>query len=398
MDLLPVQQEAIRTLWNSTRPLVWAGSIRAGKSTGCAAAMLLRQQVYPGDYILAGRSFNAAMRNIGTPLLSLCREMRVPHKLHRGQGDFGTHIKLPQSRLFIFGANTEASQDVIQGMTARGALLDEALLMPKSFVIQAIARCSMPNARILLNLNKGSPHHWIKRELIDGDKVELLESGLDDNPHIGQEARTLYSSMFAGHFAKRMLENEWADPTGCVFPPLQVRPRPRGLTRRVIAADAATSGTTAALCFAFDPKTRGWVVEKEYVYTGEDKEAHQHAKAISALAPKGDIIVDYAGGSGVLLKKHLRLLGRRVINARKDLLDGLNWTRLAIDSGKVKSIGRCPTLDGEIAEYVWDEKAANQGIDKPVKKADHCCDALRYFVMRHCRPVSYKPVKKPRGL
>lgn len=30
--------------------------------------------------------------------------------------------------------------------------------------------------------------------------------------------------------------------------------------------------------------------------------------------------------------------------------------------------------------YVWDEKAAEHGEDKPVKVNDHCMDAVRYFV------------------
>ena len=31
--------------------------------------------------------------------------------------------------------------------------------------------------------------------------------------------------------------------------------------------------------------------------------------------------------------------------------------------------------------YAWDSKAADRGEDKPVKKDDHICDALRYAVV-----------------
>ena len=34
----------------------------------------------------------------------------------------------------------------------------------------------------------------------------------------------------------------------------------------------------------------------------------------------------------------------------------------------------------EFQSYVWDEKAAARGEDKPVKANDHCMDAVRYFV------------------
>jgi hypothetical protein len=29
---------------------------------------------------------------------------------------------------------------------------------------------------------------------------------------------------------------------------------------------------------------------------------------------------------------------------------------------------------------MWDEKAANEGEDVPIKENDHCMDAVRYFV------------------
>lgn len=35
---------------------------------------------------------------------------------------------------------------------------------------------------------------------------------------------------------------------------------------------------------------------------------------------------------------------------------------------------------GEFQAYVWDEKAAERGEDKPAKVNDHCMDAVRYFV------------------
>ena len=34
----------------------------------------------------------------------------------------------------------------------------------------------------------------------------------------------------------------------------------------------------------------------------------------------------------------------------------------------------------EFGSYIWDEKAAQQGEDRPVKENDHAMDAVRYFV------------------
>lgn len=34
----------------------------------------------------------------------------------------------------------------------------------------------------------------------------------------------------------------------------------------------------------------------------------------------------------------------------------------------------------ELVSYVWDEKAAERGEDKPIKQNDHTCDARRYGI------------------
>ena len=34
----------------------------------------------------------------------------------------------------------------------------------------------------------------------------------------------------------------------------------------------------------------------------------------------------------------------------------------------------------EFGSYIWDEKAAQRGEDRPVKENDHAMDAVRYFV------------------
>lgn len=57
-------------------------------------------------------------------------------------------------------------------------------------------------------------------------------------------------------------------------------------------------------------------------------------------------------------------------------------------SGRLKINKRCVRLIDELGVYLWDEKAAERGVEQPLKENDHACDALRYFVntiinMRH---------------
>ena len=49
-------------------------------------------------------------------------------------------------------------------MTLGGVLFDEVALMPRSFVEQGIARCSLKNAKLWFNCNPEHPQHWFYRE------------------------------------------------------------------------------------------------------------------------------------------------------------------------------------------------------------------------------------------
>ena len=58
-----------------------------------------------------------------------------------------------ENRFYLFGGKDESSGSLIQGVTLAGALLDEVVLMPRSFVEQACARCSVTGSKIWFNCN-----------------------------------------------------------------------------------------------------------------------------------------------------------------------------------------------------------------------------------------------------
>lgn len=80
-----------------------------------------------------------------------------------------------ENRYYFFGGKDESSYTLIQGITLAGVLLDEAALMPQSFVDQAVARCSVTDSRLWFNCNPdGSEEHWFFR------------TGLAEKLHLGK--------------------------------------------------------------------------------------------------------------------------------------------------------------------------------------------------------------------
>ena len=76
----------------------------------------------------------------------------------------------------------------------------------------------------------------------------------------------------------------------------------------------------------------------------------------------------------------LRKRGYKVLQAKNDVEDGIRLVSMMLNLDKIAFEGSCVNTRKEFASYIWDEKAAERGEDKPVKQFDHCMDAIRYFV------------------
>lgn len=101
---------------------------------------------------------------------------------------------------------------LIQGVTLAGVLLDEVVLMPRSFVEQALARCSVTGAKLWFNCNPDVPEHWFRRDwllkLAQKDATHLHFT-LDDNPGLSEGTKARYRSVYAGVFKRRYIDGEW---------------------------------------------------------------------------------------------------------------------------------------------------------------------------------------------
>ena len=386
-ELTKKQSEAFYMMQNANRPILWPGSIRSGKTVGTVFAFITRNLTHPGNYIWSGRTLSALMRNVIHPAMDICRNLHVPFSINRGTGCF----RVGNSINWFFGANSENSQDVLQGLTARGFFADEAGLQPKSFIIQGVARCSMEDPLIVFTMNKTSPYHWIKRELVDEGKIDIIESLISDNPHITQQTVALYEDFFSGHYKARMLENIWAGASGLIYPDMLKATDPGPNTQEVIALDGAISGTTAALLYRRH-EAGYWVLCDEYYFTGEAPQ-EQHVSEVKKLSSKATVVCD---PSAKFIIKPLRDAGFYVIPANNKVESGIQTARAAMLQGRVR-LRHAPNFEVECSGYVWDEKAAEMGIDKPMKQRDHACDAHRYFCVHYCK-ADVKPVSKPKWL
>lgn len=186
------------TWWN--RPnlknhdgIVCDGSVRSGKTLAMSCGFFLWSMTSFNDAVFAicGKTVGSLRRNV---ILHLGNWLGGVMELREHRGDnkivvrMGNHV----NTYYLFGGQDEGSYMLIQGITLAGVLMDEVALMPRSFVEQAAARCSVPGSKLWFNCNPGSPEHWFYREWIlkaQQKNVLRLHFTMGDNPGLDQKVQ-----------------------------------------------------------------------------------------------------------------------------------------------------------------------------------------------------------------
>jgi phage terminase large subunit len=84
--------------------------------------------------------------------------------------------------------------------------------------------------------------------------------------------------------------------------------------------------------------------------------------------------------SAASFKTELRNRGFRIKDADNDVRNGISKVSTMFALKKLLINKKCRYLINELHGYIWDDKPAERGIERPVKTNDHACGALRYGI------------------
>lgn len=200
------------------------GAIRSGKTIACIIGFLTwSQEMFSGEsFILAGKTVGALKKNVIRPMLQIMEAWGWPYEYIRSGTD--ARIEIGQNTYYLYGANTEAAQDALQGLTAAGAYLDEAALFPQSFIDQAIGRCSVLGSKVWMNCNPEGPHHYIREEFLLPEKqkekkVYHLHFMMKDNLSLSPSVIRRYERAWphGSVFYKRFILGLWVAADGLIY-------------------------------------------------------------------------------------------------------------------------------------------------------------------------------------
>lgn len=402
------KQKKLMNWWNPLSPVsnffmvIADGAVRSGKTIAMIISFLTWSQTnFENEtFIIAGKSINSLNRNVIKPMKEIMHAWGWKSDHNRSEN----YLVIGNNTYYLFGANNEASQDVLQGLTAAGALADEVALFPRSFVEQMIVRCSVEGAKIFMNCNPKGPYHYLKTEYIDKAKekgIYRLHFTMDDNLSLSKSYRANIEKNHAGVFYQRYILGLWVMAEGIIYSMFDKAAHvlsdmgkewPKKFDKLYIAIDYGTQNACVFLLVG-RKGSKVYVID-EYYYSGRDegeqKTDNQYLDDLNKFI--GDkiiesIIVDPSAASFITL---LKQNGFKVIKAKNDVEDGIRVVSSYLNKGKILISDVCKNIVKEFYSYVWDKKASERGQDIPVKKMDHAMDALRYFVYT----IMYKKPKR----
>ena len=372
------------------------GAIRSGKTISMVTGFFLWSMAnFDGCcFALCGKTIGALRRNIVVHIpqwlgdVVEIRETRSDNKLTVTDRTGKTNI------YYLFGGEDESSYKVIQGITLAGVLLDEAALMPRSFVEQACARCSVSGSKLWFNCNPEGPEHWLYKEWIQKARQKNLlhlHFTMEDNPGLDPAIKARYEAMYTGVFYRRYILGQWCMAEGLVYdfqPEKHITKDIPQAGRYYISVDYGTRNPFSAglWCVSGNRAVR----IREFYHSGRDsgrmltdEEYYRELEILAGDLPVEFVVVDPSAASFIAtIRTHGRFSVRK---ARNEVLSGIRLVAEMLRDGSLQIAPGCKDAIREFSLYRWEEDGQT---DRVEKENDHAMDDIRYFcatVMRRQR-------------
>ncbi len=380
------------TWWN--RPglcgyegIICDGAIRSGKTLSMVTGFFLWSMAnFDGCcFGLCGRTVGAIRRNI---LFHLSAWLGPVVRIRENRSENKLVVTNPEGKsntYYLFGGQDESAYKLIQGVTLAGVLLDEVALMPRSFVEQACARCSVPGSKLWFNCNPEGPEHWLYKEWIlkaREKKLLHLHFTMEDNPALDPKVRQRYERLYTGAFYRRYVLGQWCMAEGLVYdfqPDKHIAKEIPTAGRYYISVDYGTRNPFFAGLWCV---SGGKAVRiREFYHSGResgkmltDEEYHKALVELAAGLPVETVVVDPSAASFIATIRSHGVFSVR--KARNEVLAGIHLVSGLLQKGVLQFTPQCKDAIREFSLYRWEE---NGETDRVIKENDHAMDDIRYF-------------------
>ncbi|MCC8073252.1 MAG: PBSX family phage terminase large subunit [Clostridiales bacterium] len=369
--------------------IICDGAVRSGKTLSMSISFIFWAFYNFSDttFAFCGKTIASLRRNVITPLMPALTELGFTYEYKISRNLIEISIGNVTNTFYLFGGRDESSASLIQGMTLGGIMLDEVTLMPRSFVEQALARCSLDNAKYFFNCNPEHPYHWFYNEWIKKCREKnmlYIHFKMEDNPSLSKQVIERYKNLYSGAFYRRFVEGKWVSADGIVYPMFDssrhVKEYSGNIKKFYLSCDYGTVNPFSLGLWGEGED--GWYRIDEYYHSSRetgvqltDEEYYRELEKLVQNRKIEALIIDPSAASFIqTVKRHGKY---RVIKANNDVLFGISRVCQALKNNEIYISPNCRDCIREFSVYRWDNGIKK---DAPVKENDHAMDDLRYFV------------------
>lgn len=429
-----LKQKKVMTWWREESPykdfngIIADGSVRSGKtlSTTFSFVEWAMSSFKEQNFVFASKTIGSFKRNIFRDLRKILKRngYKVRVKTNENLIEISKKNTSTKNYFYMFGGKDEGSQELIQGMTLAGVYFDEVVLMPESFVSQAMARCSVEGSKYWFTCNPGSPFHWFKTDYINiakDKKLLYLHFTMDDNPALSSEIKERYKSLYTGVFFKRYILGLWVGADGLIYElkdeniiPEEKIPK---CDEYYISGDYGTQNPMAWGFFGVKRrgKEKHVYLISEYHHSGKEtqkpKDDSQYADEF--MKWKNDLekkygytqysVFDPSAASFKIALQNRNVIvknAKNTVKGQPDEIAGIPLVQTYLVNLKFFICNKCLNTISEFYTYAWNSKKLELGIEEPIKAFDHHMDKIKYFfntVIGYERLNAVTVTVKPRG-
>lgn len=300
------------------------------------------------------------------------------------------------------GFNDEGSTDIVAGMTIAGWYGDEVTRNPKSTIEMAISRCSLPGAKMFLNMNPASPYHFLykdyiqSKELIKEGIVKVWQFLLEDNPNLPEKyvEELIRVNKKNPLFYKRNILGQWVIAEGAIYDMFNEQQHVFTIAPHIdemnICCDYGVSTvTTFGVMGIQKDKQRGnkYFLLDETYYDAEIKGVTQSdsdrvddlVKLQNKYNLNGNntIFLPHDAASLKAEAKKDKRIKMKVKTYAPDTYEDITTIQNLFATNRFFINASCKDSITQAQTYCWDIKAQQRGEDKPLKDNDHCPDMWR---------------------
>lgn len=392
--LKPLSHKARASIRADGWMTVWEGAIRSGKTVASLIAWFLYvSKSSERVFFMSGKTYGSLIRNciegdfgfvaLGAPYVTFAKDKSG-----------STVLTIGEKKIYLFGATDDAAYMRIKGLTAGGWYADEVATHPESFIVEALSRTAVSSdRRIFWTLNPAVPTHYIYARFLDKWEgmcgYRRYHFTLEDNLAMTKTRRDELSAQYSGRFRMMYIYGLRCAAEGLIYENFDascVYSDGVSLDGEIfVACDYGTINPCVFLecCLNSDGVI---FVSREYRWDArkqmQQKTDRQYVEAMREfIGPPescaAQIIVDPSAASFIIA---LQMDGYYAIKGKNDVIGGIRRLGALFERKRIKIHASCTGLISELQQYIWDEKAALKGEEKPLKVNDHAPDALRYYV------------------